>query len=482
MLHRELLIDGAFLGGPCDQGTAKGIGKGLARSPYDGATIGTFAEAGWPECEAALDSASRAFATWRHSPRHERRTLLQNVACAVRDRHGELEGLLVQEVGKPVAWARGEVARLALTFDLAGGLLASWGHDAMPADYDPRGAGYHVRIERFPVGVVLAITPYNWPFNLAAHKIAPALAAGCTVVLKGSSQAPLCSLTLASLIHEAGCPPGALNAVQCPSSLAQKMALDPRTAAVSFTGSPEVGWRLKGLLPQKKVSLELGGDAFAVVHADAELDWAVARTVAGAFGYAGQVCIAVQHALVHDSIYAEARERMVAATRACPTGDPRDPETVCGPLISTAAADQVEEWIEEAIQAGARPLVRGSRQRALLGPTLLEDVPPQVRLGCQEVFGPVLTLGRYGELDEAIGRVNRSAYGLQTGVFTRDLRVAERAFREIETGAVVVDDFPTLRFDAMPYGGVKRSGFGREGLRYAMDDLTEPKAMVVRAR
>lgn len=476
MLHRELLVNGIFLGGPCDQG----IGKGLSISPFDGSRIGTYAEAGWSECDAAIHAGWAAFEAWRGTPRGERQRLLRRIASAVRDRDGELVELLTLETGKPVAWSKGEVARLAVTFDLAADLLTTWGLEALPADYESRGVGYRVHVERFPVGVVLAITPYNWPFNLAAHKIAPALGAGNTVVLKGSSQAPLCTLTLARIIHEAGCPDGVLNAVQCPSRLAEKMATDARVAAVSFTGSPEVGWALKAKAPQKRVSLELGGDAFAIVCADADLDWAASRIVTGAYGYAGQVCIAVQHALVHRSVYAAIRERLVAATRACPSGDPRDPATVCGPLISVAAAERVDAWIDEAIRAGAIPLVRGARDGSLLAPTLLENVPETTPLGCQEAFGPVLGLAPFDDFDAAIARVNRSQYGIQTGVFTHDLRVAERAFRGLDVGGVIVNDFPTLRFDLMPYGGVKRSGFGREGLRYAMDELSEPKAMVVR--
>lgn len=476
MLHRELLVNGIFLGGPCDQG----IGKGLSSSPYDGSRIGTYAEAGWSECDAAIHAARAAFETWRGTPRGERQRLLRRIAASVRERDAELVELLTMETAKPVTWSKGEVSRLALTFDLAADLLTTWGLESLPADYEARGVGYRIHVERFPVGVVLAITPYNWPFNLAAHKLAPALAAGNTVVLKGSSQAPLCTLTLARIIHEAGCPDGVVNGVQCPAKLAEKMAMDPRVAAVSFTGSPEVGWALKAKAPEKRVLLELGGDAFAIVCPDAELDWAVSRIVAGAYGYAGQVCIAVQHALVHRDVYESVRERLVAATRACPAGDPRDPATVCGPLISVDAAERVDRWIDEATQAGARPLVRGARDRALLAPALLEDVPETTPLGCQEAFGPVLGLAAYDELDEAIARVNRSKFGIHTGVFTHDIRLAERAFRGLDVGGVIVNDFPTLRFDLMPYGGVKRSGFGREGLRYAMDDFSEPKAMVVR--
>jgi acyl-CoA reductase-like NAD-dependent aldehyde dehydrogenase len=476
MIHRELLIDGMLIGGPCDNS----VGKVVVRAPYDGQVVGTAAEAGPYEVEHAVGAAHAAFASWRRSPRHQRQALLRRVAALVRERRDDLVDLLTREVGKPVTWSRGEVTRLAVTFDLAADLVSGYGVEQMPVDFDVRGEGHRCLVERFPVGPVLAIVPYNWPFNLAAHKIAPALAAGCTVVLKPSHQAPISTLTLARLIHDAGCPPGVLNAVFCAPELAEKMATDPRIAMVSFTGSPAVGWHLKKLLAEKRVSLELGGDATAIVCEDADLDWAAARCTAGGYGYAGQVCIAVQHVLVQRGVYEGAREKLIAATKACPYGDPSLPETVCGPLITSEAAAKVTEWIHEAVDAGATVLAGGKREGTLIPPTLLENVPPHTRLACEEVFGPVLTLAPFDTLDEAIEKVNASRYGIQCGVFTHDLRVVEKAFQEIETGGIVVNDYPTLRVDNMPYGGVKRSGFGREGVRYAMDEMTEPKTMLVR--
>jgi acyl-CoA reductase-like NAD-dependent aldehyde dehydrogenase len=476
MTHGELLIDGVPLGGAEDVS----IEKVTIRAPYDEQVVGLSAVAGPAEVERAIAAAHRAFQTWRRSPRRTRRELLRAVASGVRDRSDGLVELLSREVGKPVSWSRGEVARLALTFDLAADLLSSYGGEWMPVDFDDRGGGYRCLAERFPVGPVLAIVPYNWPFNLAAHKVAPALAVGCTVILKASHQAPLSTLTLAHLIHEAGCPAGVLNGLFCRPTDAEAMALDERMSMVSFTGSPAVGRHLKALVPQKRVSLELGGDASALICADADLDFAVGRCVAGGYGYAGQVCIAVQHVLVHRAVYAEVRERLIAATIACPHGDPLDPRTVCGPLITSEAADKVMEWIEEARGAGAAVLAGASRSGRVVAPTLMERVPQTARLGCEEVFGPVLTLEPFGTIDEAISVVNASRYGLQCGVFTNDARIAEKAFREIEVGGVIVGDYPTLRFDNMPYGGVKLSGFGREGVRYAMDEMTELKTLLVR--
>lgn len=476
MIHREMLIDGHFVGGECDQA----VGKSLIRSPYDNRIIGTAAEGDHKELQTAIDCAHRAFQSWRHSPRRDRQKLLRTIASLVQERRQELVEILTDEVGKPVVWSRGEVDRLGLTFELAADALADFGLDAIPADLDARGDGHRILIERFPLGVIFGIVPYNWPFNLAAHKLAPALATGNTIVLKTSHQAPLSTLTLARLIHEAGCPDGVINAVNC-SAQATEMALaDPLIKMISFTGSPAVGWKLKGLFPEKRVALELGGDASAIVCADADLEWTTKRLVAGGYGYAGQICISIQHVLVHESLYDEAKAQLIRQTNDCPFGDPRKEETVCGPLITSEAADRVMSWIEEAVKMGATVLAGGTREGNVVRPTLIEGVPEGAKLSCREVFGPVMTLFSYKTEEEAFARVNSSEYGIQAGVFTHDMRIAEKAFQELEVGGVIINDYPTLRFDSMPYGGVKRSGFGREGVRYAMEEMTEPKAMVLR--
>lgn len=480
MIHRELLIDGIFLGGECDTQTPKQV----VRSPHNMTIVGSAAEAGPAAVEAATTAAARAFAIWKHSPRYERQGLLRRIAAALRERRSELAMLAAEEIGKPITWAGAELDRSALTFDLAADLLDDFGRVSMPVDYDPRGAGYTAVAERFPIGSILCITPYNWPFNLAAHKIAPALAAGNTIILKGSGAASLCTLTLARLIHEAGCPPGVLNALNCDPDLAESIAVDPRVAMVSFTGSPAVGWHLKRLCPEKRVALELGGDATAIVCDDADLDWAAQRCALGGYGYAGQVCISVQHVLADQRVYEGLRSRLVVATKETPHGDPREAKCVCGPMISPEAAIKVAEWVAEAVDAGAEVLAGGKRIGNAVEPTLVEfpeqwsGSPP--RLAQEEVFGPVLTLSRFVSYDEALARVNGSEYGIQTGVFTRDLRRAEQAFRTLEVGGVVIGDYPTLRFDSLPYGGVKQSGFGREGVRFAMEEMSEWKTMVTR--
>lgn len=477
MLHAELLIDGHFVGGPCDQAT----GKVVVRNPYDGSVVGTAAEGGLSELRGCLDAAWDAFQTWRFSTAADRQTLLRRIASLVRERHGELVDILVAEIGKPVAWARGEVDRMAITFDLAADELETWGVEPVSIVHDPRGENYTASIGRFPIGPVLCIVPYNWPFNLAAHKIAPALAVGNTVILKPSLLAPLSTLSLARLIHEAGCPHGVVNAWNGPSQVISKVSHDPRCRMVSFTGSPEVGWKVKQELPpDKRVVLELGGNGMAVVCADADLEWAAQRCVLGSYGYAGQVCIAVQHVLAEASIYDAFREKLIALTNQCAWGDPRLEATVCGPMISVEAADRVEDWVAEAVAAGAVVITGGGREGSLIKPVLLENVPASVRLYNEEVFGPVLTLERIDSFREAIARINGSKYGIHAGVFTRDPKLCEQAFRELEVGGVVINDYPTIRFDNLPYGGVKQSGFGREGVRFAMEEMTEWKSWVVK--
>lgn len=478
MLHREMLIDGHFIGGPCDQAT----GKQVVRAPFDGRVVGTAAEGGFEELRGCLAAADEAFPAWRSASRHRRQTLLRAIAQLVRERRDELVELLSREVGKPITASQGEVYRLAMTFELAADEISRFEIEDVPLDLDARGAGMRCTVERFPRGPIFAIVPYNWPYNLAAHKIAPALATGNTMVLKPSPLAPLSTLTLARLIHEAGCPPGVFNAWNGPTQAVDRLIDDPRIKMLSFTGSAAVGWELKRKLYDRPVTLELGGDATAVVEPDADLDWAVERLVAGAFGYAGQICISIQHALVHRDVYEKVRERLTRLTAECPTGDPMEKATVCGPMISDEAADRVMGFVEEAMGQGARLLAGGTREGRTIAPTLLEDVPDTARLAHEEVFGPVLTLRAYDDLDEAIRLVNASPYGIHAGVFTRNIAAAEKAFRELEVGGVIVNDFPTLRFDNIPYGGVKRSGFGREGVRYAMLEMTEPKAMVIRMK
>lgn len=472
MRHAEMLLNGFFFGGPCDAS----VGKQLVRSPWDGSAVGTAAEGGLPELRNCVDAAHAAFAAWSNRPRNARQDLLREVARRVRAQADDLAELLVLEIGKPITLARGEVARTARTFDAAADALAIWGVEAIPLDLDARGASVRCVVERFPRGVVFAIVPYNWPLNLAAHKLAPALATGNVVVLKPSHQAPLSTLALARIVHEAGAPPGTVNAWNGPAKLAQKvLEEDRRIAALSFTGSPAVGWMLKERLPDRHVTLELGGNAFAIVAPDADLPRSARKIAASAFGYAGQVCISTQHTLVHASVAEAFRAELIAATQAVRWGDPSDPDVLCGPVIDGEAGDRIQAWVQEALDAGAHRLTGAERRGNLLEPTLLENVPSRAKLACEEAFGPILAVETYNDPEEAFARVNRGDYGIHAAVFTRDLVLADSAFRSLQVGGVVINDSPSLRFDVAPYGGVKRSGYGREGVTSAMDALTEPR-------
>ncbi len=478
MVHQELLLAGHLVGGVCDQS----VGKEQVYSPYDGRLVGTVAEAGPNEIEAAISAAHDSFRAWRDAPISDRGRLLRDLAGAIRGRRAELAALLVDEVGKPLRFALGEIDRTALTFDLAADELTRPAGVGLPATFDHRGEGVSIRTGRFPLGVVLCITPYNWPFNLAAHKVAAALATGNTVVVKVPSLAPLCGLALGKILHEAGCPDGVANVVHCSNALAEKMVADQRVAIVSFTGSGRVGRHIQSIVPHKKVALELGGDAYALVGPDADLKHAAESLATSAFAYAGQVCISTQHIRCHQDVSARFRELMAEATEQCRTGDPADALTVCGPLINAAAADRVMGQIEDAESRGATVIVGGHRVGNTVWPTLLQDVPPDCTVAKEEVFGPVATLGTFDDWEQGFAMVNSSQFGLQAAVFTHDLDVAQAAFQGLDVGGVIVNDSPSTRFDNMPYGGVKESGNTREGLAYAMAEMTTERVLVTRHR
>jgi acyl-CoA reductase-like NAD-dependent aldehyde dehydrogenase len=474
MRHGELYLAGGFVGGPCDSSVA----KGPVVSPWSGRTVGSAAEGDWSHMDAALSAAQEAQPAWQACPRFERARLLRGVASLAREHAEELVQTAVEEIGKPVSSARAEVARLAVTFDLAADLLTFPSGEQLPTDVDSRGTGGMSLVERFPVGVVLAIAPYNWPYNLAAHKVAPALAAGNTVVLKPSPLAALCSSALARLLHAAGVPPGAFNLVSCGPDVAERAATDSRVAAVSFTGSEGVGFRLRSIVVDKPVLLELGGDASVIVMADADLAHAARRTALSAFAYAGQVCISAQHALVQQEAFEPFVAELARAAEECATGDPALETTVCGPLIHAEAADRVVSWIDEAKAAGAAVHAGGPRTGNLVSPTVLSGVAPGCRLASEEAFGPVLDVAPFQSLEEAVGRVNSSRYGLNAGLFTTQYAPVLSAFRALQVGTLVVGDAPSLRLDNLPYGGVKRSGYGREGVRSAYEELTQARTLL----
>jgi len=453
--------------------------SGLVTRPWDDRVIAHVELATATDLEHAIAGAAAAFPVLRALPAHRRRTILLAVAEGLRSGRAALGQLIADDAGKPVTLALGEVDRAISTFIIAAEELRHVTGEVLPTDLDPRGEGLTALTCRFPLGPVAAISPFNFPLNLVAHKVAPAIAAGCPVVLKVPPQAPLASFRLAEILAAAGLPPGGFQALHLPIPVAERLATDPALPVLSFTGSPAVGWHLKGLAARKRVILELGGNAAAVVHSDTEQLPAVAARIAwGAFAYAGQVCIKVQRLLVHRPIYRQFTRMVVAATRTLVAGDPRDPATVVGPMIDDGAADRVQGWIREAIGEGAKALVRGRRRGRLLTPTILEGVRGTSKVCCREVFGPVLTIAPYDEWDDALATVNASEFGLQAGVFTRDAARVFDAFRTLAVGGVVANDIPTLRLDHLPYGGVKASGFGREGLRDAMLELTEPRLLL----
>jgi acyl-CoA reductase-like NAD-dependent aldehyde dehydrogenase len=458
----------------------RGHGVDVVRNPFTGEPLVEVAQATEEDLEAAITAAQAAFRTMRSLPRHARRDLLARIAAAVTDRRGELAREITASCGKPITQALGEVDRAVMTFSLAADEARRFGGEVVHLDVDPRTVGMTGLAHRFPVGPISAISPFNFPLNLLVHKVAPAIAVGSAVVVKPPPQCPQLAFHLAGILAECGLPAGAYNVLPLPIPLAERLASDPRFALLSFTGSPTVGWHLKNVAGKKKVVLELGGNAAAVVHQDAgDLDWLAQRLAWGAFAYAGQVCIKVQRVFVHEPIYRTFVGKFIEASAALPVGDPFEEKTVVGPLIDPAAADRVDAWVDEAVADGAESLLRGSRKGNVLAPTVLGNAPREAKVSCREVFGPVATVAPYTDWKCALEDVNASNFGLQAGIFTHDVNRIFEAFNTLEVGGVIANDFPTLRVDNFPYGGIKDSGFGREGVRYAMEDMSEPKMLVL---
>ncbi len=451
------------------------------RSPYDGRTVARVARCGERHLARALDAAAQARSAMAALPPHRRASILEAAATTVRAQREELAQVLVEEAGKPVALARLEAERCAETLLEAARVARSPEGQLLDLGGFPSGEGRLGLLRRFPVGVVVGITPFNFPLNLVAHKLAPAVAAGCPIVLKPASQTPSPALLLGRLLVEAGVPAGGLSVVPCRADEAIPLLTDPRVRLVTFTGSAEVGWELKRIAWERRVCLELGGNAAVIVEADAGDLAAVARRVAaGAYAYAGQSCISVQRVLVHRSIAARFRDELVAATETFPTGDPSQDGVLCGPMISSGDADRIQAWVAEATEAGAHLLTQPQRRDSLVSPLLLEGVPSTARLWCAEAFAPVAALAVYDDFPQALAMVNDSPYGLQAGLFTSDLEKLQAAFETLEVGGIIQGDIPSWRTDPMPYGGVKQSGVGREGPRWAVEEMTEPRLLVLR--
>jgi len=448
---------------------------------YSGAVVAHVAMADAAAIDAAIGHAVAAAEPMRRLPAYARQAVIEHCVRRFTERAEELATVLCVEAGKPIRDARGEVGRLVDTFRIAAEEATRIRGEVMTLDVTPRARGYTGMWKRVPIGPCSFISPFNFPLNLVAHKIAPALAAGCPFVLKPASLTPIGALLIGEVLAETELPAGAFSILPCRRDGADPFTTDERLKLLSFTGSPDVGWALKARAGKKKVVLELGGNAAVVVDETwRDLDDAAARIVFGAFSQSGQSCISVQRILVHESVYEDLRARLVAAVRALVAGDPRDERTVIGPMIAEAEAVRLEEWIARAVGRGARLLCGGGRRGPLLEPALLEDVPADEPLVRREAFGPVAVLSRFRDFEAALAAVNDSVFGLQAGVFTRDLYRMQRAWDALEVGGVLIGDVPSWRVDHMPYGGVKESGSGREGVRFAIEDMTEIRLLAVR--
>ncbi len=449
-------------------------------SPATGDVVGVTYRPPGAAADEAVAEAKKAFPGMKEMPVYRKAEILKRIASDIEKNGHEMAELIAMEAGKPLRFARVEVSRAVQTFTEAAEECSRIYGEILPLDVSPAAGGKTGITALFPIGPVLAITPFNFPLNLVAHKLAPAIAAGCPVILKPSSETPLTALMLACLVDEAGAPPGALSVLPLEGSAAESIATMPGIRKVTFTGSAEVGWRLKRAAWDKRVTLELGGNAAVVLHNDwGDIDAAAERIAVGGYAYAGQVCISIQRIYVHREKIDRFMETYLEKVRALVVGDPLAEGTVVGPMITEREAERVEEWVEEAVKAGAVIAAGGRRDGSYYHPTVITGARRGMKVVDEEMFGPVTAVFVYDDFDEAVREVNESRFGLQAGVYTRDISIARRAFNEIEAGGVIIGDIPTFRVDRMPYGGVKQSGFGREGLRYSIREMCETKLLVL---
>lgn len=451
------------------------------RSPWDQSVIGSVRQATRGQALDAVTGLEAAFAKAKSLPAYERQRILQQVSKRIAQEKEELARLIVAEAGKPIKTARAEVDRAVFTFQIAAEEAVRQGGDVLPLDLLPGAEGRWAMVRRFPIGPVFAITPFNFPLNLVAHKLAPAIAAGCPVLLKPAPQTPFCSLALAKMVVEAGWPAEALAVLPLANEDAEwLLENEHRLKALSFTGSAKVGWALKAKSAKKRVLLELGGNAAMIVHDDwFDLRGAAQKAVTAAMSYAGQSCISVQRAYVQRAVFDDFVHYASEHAAQLVTGDPSEDATDVGPVIRPADADRIERWVEEARAGGATVLADGSRSGSVIEPVLLTGTRSPMRVLDEEVFAPVLVIEPYDDFAFALKEVNRSRYGLQAGLFTCEAKRIFQAYETLEVGGLIVGDTPTWRLDPMPYGGVKDSGMGREGLRYAIEEMTERKLLVV---
>jgi acyl-CoA reductase-like NAD-dependent aldehyde dehydrogenase len=451
-------------------------------SPYNGEVVSQVVVATRAQAEEAISGAVAAFAVTRKMPAYERQRVLERVSAGIAARAEDFARTMALEAGKPIRTARAEVSRAVFTFKVAAEEATRIYGEYLPLDASDIAKNRWGIVRRFPLGPIAAITPFNFPLNLVAHKIAPAIAAGCTMVLKPAPQAPDCALMLARLVEEAGWPAGALSVLPLSNEDAAPLVEDPRLKMLTFTGSTAVGWALKSRAGKKRVTLELGGNAGVVVHSDADLEYAADRCVTLGFAYSAQSCVSAQRIFVHQPAYERFVELLLERVGRLKSGDPLAEDTDIGPLIRESDAERAETWVQEAVAGGAKLICGGGRQGPFFEPTLLTQTRPQMKVNCMEVFAPVKTVEPYGDFADALARVNDSPYGLQSGVFSRDMGLIFRAFDELETGSVMVNEVPTFRADQMPYGGIKDSGSGREGLRYSIEEMTERKLLLLNLR
>jgi acyl-CoA reductase-like NAD-dependent aldehyde dehydrogenase len=465
-----LFIDNQYV----DKGEPK-----LVISPWNGEVVAEVRRGSPKNMSGAIDSAEKAFNETRNLPTYRRREILGNVAQEISDRAEELATILAREAAKPIKGARTEVSRAVSTFTIASEECSRLDSEILPLDITAAAGDRLGLVRRFPLGVIGGISPFNFPLNLVAHKVAPAIASGNTIVVKPASATPISALMLAEIVAHAGALPGTMNVVPCSPAAADPLATDPRVKMITFTGSDVVGWGLKDRCGKKKIALELGGNAAMIVEPDADLDWAITRALIGGYAYAGQVCISIQRIFVQRDIFDTFLEQLVMGVEDLTLGDPLDEDTDYSAMIDEGSAIQSAQRINEAQKAGGKLLVGGQRDGNRLTAAVLTNVPPDQEIVCEEAFAPLTVVESYDTFEEALDRANDSRFGLQAGVFTNDINRAMMAFNRLQVGGVILNDFPTYRVDSFPYGGVKDSGFGREGVRYAMEEMTERKVLVV---
>ena len=450
--------------------------------PYNGETVAEIYEPADSDLEDAMQASVRGFEVMRKMPAYQRTEILEGLHKQMEARGEDLVQAMVHEGGKTLTVARGELTRAKMTVKLSAEEARRVPGEMVSMDWAPPGENRLGMVRRFPVGPVLGITPFNYPLNLACHKIGPAIAVGSSIILKPDPVTPLSSLILGEMLLDAGLPPGALSILPCYGERAEQLVRDDRLAVVSFTGSSAVGWYLRSIAGRKKVSLELGGNAPAIIHEDADLSHASKRIAVGGFTNAGQNCISVQRVMVHRPVYHEMVETMLDEIKQLKVGDPREETTDVGPMIKEEAAVRAESWVQEAKEQGAQEMLGGARQGTMFPPTVLADITGDMKVSCQEVFAPVITVSPYDAFTDALTAANDTEYGLQAGVFTRDMGRIMQAHETIEVGGLQINEVSTFRMDHMPYGGVKASGLGREGVKYAIEEMTEPRLMVINNR